>query len=210
MPLDSDDLIAITDHCVGTLAGLVDRDWQTPAAGLDWTCRETLEHLCGLSYAPMLALRATTIPKLAFAVHPDFPIDWLLVTMRTTAVIVAEVARAAPADARAFHPAGTADASGFVAMMADELVLHTHDIASAFDAPYRPDGFSTRRILGRLFPWWPRDADPWLALQWANGRIALEGHLALGESWLWHSAPLTEWDGTIPKWDPVTRAKMTY
>ncbi len=202
--LDSDDLIAVADHCIGSLAPLVDRDWETPAQNTDWTCRQTLEHVCGLSYAPMLALRADTIPKLAFAVYENFPIDWLLVTARTTAVIVAEVARAAPPDTRAFHPAGVADAPGFVAMMAAELVLHTHDIASAFDAPYKPDDFTIRGLLDRLFPWWPEGEDPWLALQWASGRIALGDHAKQGDRWVWHCAPLSEWDGTIPEWDPVS------
>lgn len=202
--LESDDLIAIADHCVGSLAALVDRDWDTQARNTDWTCRQTLEHVCGLSYAPMLALRADTIPKLAFAVHENFPIDWLLVSARTTAVIVAEVARAAPPDARAFHPAGVADAEGFVAMMAAELVLHTHDIASAFDASYKPDDFTIRALLDRLFPWWPPDEDPWSALQWCSGRIALGNRPKQGDRWAWHCAPLSEWDGTIAEWDPVS------
>jgi pilus assembly protein CpaC len=37
----------------------------------------------------------------------------------------------------------------------------------------------------------------------ANGRISLPGHPSPGANWSWHCAPLDEWDGTIPQWDPV-------
>ena len=208
--LDSDDLIAVADHCVNFLAPLTDRDWDTPAAGLEWSCRQTLEHLGSLSYAPVLALRATELPKFGFSVFPDLPVDWLLPTARTNALIVAEVARAASPDVRAWHPAGMADPSGFIAMMADELVVHTHDIATALGADYRPDSFVTRALLDRLFPWWPREAELWDALLWAHGRTELPGYPSLGADWLWHCAPVDEWDGTVPRWDPVTQSKRAH
>lgn len=208
--LDPDDLIAVADHCVGTLHGLTDRDWDVQAANTEWSCRETLEHVCGLSYAPILALRSPVWIDLAFGVAKGVPIGWVLVTARTMAVIVAEVARAAPAETRAYHPCGLADPAGFLAMTASELVLHTADIATAFGAPYRPDEFTTRSILDRLFPWWPRDEDPWTALQWCSGRTALADRLSLADTWAWHCAPLDEWDGTIPEWDPVTNTKVTH
>lgn len=208
--LGPDDLIAVADHCTNSLAPLTDRDWEVPAGDLTWTCRETLEHLGSLSYAPILALRATAIPKIAFSVFPEMPVDWLLVTARTNAVIVAEVARAAPAHVRAYHPAGMADPSGFIAMMGDEFVVHTHDIATSLGADYQPDVYVARALLDRLFPWWPRDVEPWNALLWAHGRRDLPGYPHVDETWLWHCAPLEEWNGTVPRWDPVTRAKAKH
>lgn len=50
--------------------------------------------------------------------------------------------------------------------------------------------------------WWPRAETPWDALRWANGRISIPGYDSPGSSWLWHCAPLDEWDGRIPRWDP--------
>jgi hypothetical protein len=120
-------------------------------------------------------------------------------------VILAEVARAAPASARAFHPAGVADPSGWVAMGMDELLVHTHDIAKGLGVPFDIDGGLARLVLDRLFPWWPTDADPVAALLWANGRADLPTIPTPGAAWLWHCAPLAEWDGTIPIWDPVRK-----
>jgi len=199
----ADDLVAAADLCFGTLEPLVDRNWTGRAGNLDWNGRQTLEHLCVLAYAPVLAARASTFRTLALAVRPGAAIDELLYTMKVMALILAEVARAAPPTARALHPAGMADPSGFVAMGIDELLVHTHDIATGLDAHFEPDDRLPRLVLDRLFPWWPRECDPWRALLWANGRTALPHHDSLGADWSWHCAPLTEWDGTVPRWDPV-------
>jgi hypothetical protein len=99
-------------------------------------------------------------------------------------------------------------ASGFLAMGMDELLVHTHDIASALGAAFEPAPPVATLVLDRLFPWWPREAEPWQALLRANGRIALPGHAQLGEEWLWHCAPLVDWDGSIPRWDPVEKKRV--
>ncbi|MCI3949753.1 MAG: acetyltransferase, partial [Acidimicrobiales bacterium] len=125
---EPDDLIATVDGCVAVLRPLLDRDWDVPAGGLDWTCRETLEHVCGLAYAPVLATRAAAFRPLALAVAPGAPLGDLLWTVEVMSRILAEVARAAPSSARAYHVAGTADPSGFVAMGMDELLVHAADI----------------------------------------------------------------------------------
>jgi len=200
-----DDLIATARSCHEATAPLADRDWSTRAGDLEWSCRETLAHLCGLAYAPVLATRAKDFRPLALAVVPEAPVDDLLWTMRTMAAVLAEVARAAPPSARAFHPAGPADATGFVAMGSAELLAHTHDITAGLGEPFEPDHDTAVAVLDRLFPWWPRDTRPVPALLWANGRIALPDHDRLGEEWLWHSAPLEEWDGSMPRWDPVAK-----
>ena len=198
-----DDLIEVAEHSVATLAPLVGGDWSLPAGGLEWTCRQTLEHLCALAYGPQLATRATSFEPLALTVDPNAPLERLLATVHAMALTLAEVARGAPPEARAFHPAGMADRSGFVAMGMDELLVHTHDIAGSLGAGFGPEDRLVRLVLDRLFPWWPRDADPWAALLWVNGRAPLPGHPRLGAEWLWHCAPLEEWDGTVPRWDPV-------
>ena len=78
--LDSDDLIAVADHCVGTLRALSDRNWSIRATNDERSCREVIEHVCCLSYAPILALRAPDWIDLAFGVARGTPIEWVLVT----------------------------------------------------------------------------------------------------------------------------------
>ena len=203
-----DDLIATADACAAVLAPLLDRDWDVPAADVDWTCRQTLEHVCGLAYGPVLAARSIAFRPLALTVATGAPIADLLHTAQAMARVLAEVARAAPPSTRAYHPAGMSDPGGFVAMGMDELLVHTGDIATGLGAPSAPDERLVRLVLDRLFPWWPRDAEPWTALRWANGRLDLPGAPSLGATWVWHSAPLEEWDGAIPRWDPVAGRLM--
>jgi len=107
-----------------------------------------------------------------------------------------------------------ADPTGFAAMACDELLVHGRDIAEGWAQPFEPDRDLCARVLARLFPWAPRNTDPWDALRWANGRSALPDHPRLAPDWAWLSAPLTEWDGQRPAasqppdrytWDPTGR-----
>ena len=104
----------------------------------------------------------------------------LVSTLYDSAVVLGEVARAAPPEARAYHPAGMADPSRFVAMEADELLVHTSDIVEGSGDEWEPSERLAVLVLDRLFPWWPRQARPWEALLWANGRRALPGQRRSG------------------------------
>jgi len=198
-----DELIRVADLCLAALEPVAGSDWTARAGRLEWSCRQTLEHLCSLAYTSQLATRAQSFRPMALQVSQAAPIDQLLWTMHVGAVVLAEVARAAPPAARAFHPAGMADASGWVAMGMDEWLIHTGDIAAGLAVSFEPEPDVARPVLDRLFPWWPQQADPWVALLWANGRASLPGHVDPGAEWQWHCAPLEDWDGTIPRWDPV-------
>ena len=91
-----------------------------------------------------------------------------------------------------------ADASGFIAMGCEEMLMHTADILQGLARPFRPPDDLTARVLARLFPWAP-EGDVWASLRWVSGRIALPDHARLGADWYWHCAPLDEWDGTVKK-----------
>jgi DinB superfamily len=194
-------LVEVAQECLSTLTPLADSDWSRRAGTIEWSCRSTLAHLGLLPYSQQLALRAIDFKPVAHTTRTSASIEELLWTVEVAAHTLAEIAKAAPASARGFHPAGLSDAEGFVAMAIDELVIHTHDIASGLGVAFVPDDTLVVRLLDRLFPWWPRDAAPWDALLWANGRRALPNQADLGSTWLWHCAPLSEWDGTIPFWD---------
>lgn len=91
-----------------------------------------------------------------------------------------------------------ADASGFAALACDELLVHTSDIAAGLGVSFDPPREVCARVLGRLFPWAPRDQDPWEALRWANGHAPLGERPRLAPEWVAHPAPLQEWDGVDP------------
>jgi hypothetical protein len=95
--------------------------------------------------------------------------------------------------------AGMADRSGFLAMGCDEILIHTDDILRGLGSSFSPPPEIVSRVLARLFPWAPTNTDPWETLRWANGRADLGDLPNPGPNWIWHCAPLEEWDGTIPQ-----------
>src|SRR5438445_480517 len=145
-----DELIRVADLCLAALEPVAGSDWTARAGRLEWSCRQTLEHLCSLAYTSQLATRAQSFRPMALQVVQAAPIDQLLWTMHVGAVVLAEVARAAPPAARAFHPAGMADASGWVAMGMDEWLIHTGDIAAGLAGAN--DGTSGPDAIGKT-PW---------------------------------------------------------
>ena len=92
-----------------------------------------------------------------------------------------------------------ADACGFLAMGCDETLVHCWDAIRGLGGEFAAPADLAARVLGRLFPWAPTDTPPWQTLLWANGRVDLFGRFPrLGPDWVWHCAPLDEWDGTVP------------
>jgi hypothetical protein len=184
-----------------TLEAALDRDWSVRAGDLEWSCRRTLDHIVDslMLYAASLATRAAGRMSPPRNGDLDATVEHLLVSVGAAAAIMAEVARAAPPGTRAFHPAGLADVSGWLALAAEEILLHTDDIAQGLGLKFRPPDELSARIRARIFPWAPAEIDPWAALRWAAGRAALPDRERLGPDWYWHCAPLSEWDGTIKK-----------
>lgn len=201
-----DDLRAAATACVGALRPAAELDWGVRAGDLRWTARRTLDHLPDalLHYAGQLAARADRRLPFPRNRDPEASVGDLLELVSVAAAILAEVAVAAGPNARAFHPAGRADVSGFLAMGCDEVLIHTGDITRGLGVAFTPPPELCRRVVQRLFPWAPEGFDPWATLCWANGRTALPGHDLPGHDrldsdWYWHCAPLDEWDGTIPR-----------
>lgn len=133
-----------------------------------------------------------------FRAHPDASNADLLDVLEAAAATLAAVARDAPPGARAYHSAGMADTTGFLAMGCDEILVHGWDAVRGFGAEFTPPTELAERVLRRLFPWAPITDPPWEALLWANGRADLPSRKRLGPDWVSHCAPLDEWDGTVP------------
>lgn len=195
--VDAADVRRAADALVALLDNSDPEQWSAPAGELDWTISDVLAHLadvCGF-YAIHLALRSRRRLRFDVTLHASAPPGDRVATIAALAEHLAGTIVAAPADARAWHHHGMADAGGFAAMATDELLVHAADIAQSLGVAFRPTPDTCRRVLARLFPWAPADADPWSALLWANGRIALPGHARLDPDWAWVSGPLSEWDG---------------
>ena len=187
--------------CRETLSDLIDLDWSTQAGELEWSCRQTLEHIpyTNLFYSSQLALTSDERLPRARGGEDQLTVTELVLSVEVNAAILEHVIRAAPDSARSFHPAGMADRSGFAAMGCDEILIHTADIAAGFGIDFKPPEDLCGRVLARLFPWVTADVGHWEALQWANGRIPLAGLGPQDTNWLWHCAPLDEWNGQIPR-----------
>ena len=195
--VEPDDLILAATAVAEAISPVIEGDWSGRAGGIDWTCRQTLDHVPNalLLYAAHLATRATRgLPAPRDGDLMASPRRLLGVVVET-AHILASVGQGVDSSERAFHPAGMADAEGFCAMGCDEILVHGKDIAVGMGVPFDPPVELVARVLARLFPWAPTDVDPWVALLWANGRTELPGHGRLDADWYWQAAPLSEWDG---------------
>lgn len=202
MDLMHDDDISLAVEITGSALAVVDgSDWEQPARQLEWTRRRTLDHMADalLYYAGHVARRATARVAPVRSGKPEAAPDDLGGDVTTAAAILSALLGAAPAGMRAFHPAGMADADGFRAMACDELLVHTFDITDGWGEGLEPPRELIERVLNRLFPWAPEGIDPWPALLWCNGRIELPAHPQLDRDWLWHCAPLDEWDGSVAR-----------
>lgn len=175
----------------------LDGAWEERPQALDWSCRETLVHVvrCLTNYGALLARQASG-PVAVPLMSEEVTVVELLDAVHSTSCVLSMVVAASSSTARAWHPAGTSDASGFAAMACDELLVHAADIAAVLCVEFQPSAPLCDRVLRRLFPWAPPAVDPWRGLLWANGRGFLDD-LPPDPDWLWHCAPLEEWDGNV-------------
>ncbi|MDH4115978.1 MAG: maleylpyruvate isomerase N-terminal domain-containing protein [Acidimicrobiia bacterium] len=197
--ITTDDLREATDLATQTLSPHTGNDWSVKAGTLDWSCRDTLDHIISalMFYAGQIGTRATSRRRRIRAGDPEArPEDLLEVLGTAAAVLSGSIDTMRPSE-RAYHPAGMSDASGFAAMAVDEVLVHTWDIASGLGIRFGPDTPLVPRLVERLYPWAGFDPDPWAMLLWCNGRVRLGGREQLGADWSWWSRPLAEWDGAI-------------
>ncbi len=199
----TDELDRAVDSVVAALTPAIDRDWQTPAGSLDWSCRFTAEHVahCQLAYAMQLASRAPSHYVRFFSrAIEDSTTAQVLELLEACGRLLSAVVRAAQPTDRGFHPYGMADAEGTAGMGCIELLVHGGDIAAGLGLPFAPPSDVCAWVLARMFPdrqaecasLGSADLDPWAALQWATGRISLPGLPDVGSKWRWHSAPLAD------------------
>jgi hypothetical protein len=200
-PVTPDDLRYSAALCADSIRRLDPELWDKLAYGLEWTRSKTSAHIADSLdfYSGDLALATQEQLESAGLHYQEGTVAGAAGQVEFSAAALARVAEATPAGTRAFHPTGMADAEAFLAMGCVEILLHGYDAVVGTEAEFDPDNDLCQRVLGRLFPWAPLDAEGWRTLLWATGRGELEGQEFLGESWVWHNDLLSEWEGTIRK-----------
>ncbi|MGA8117561.1 MAG: hypothetical protein WCA46_28320 [Actinocatenispora sp.] len=203
----TEDLDGVVSVVVDALRPAVDQDWSVPAGTLDWSCRDTAEHLgtVFVHYAAQLAVRARTryvrwVSRSPEVAPPAGVLEFVEGAGRICALTVAGTAPTA----RAFHPYGISDPEGFAGGCCIEALVHGYDIATGLGVPFDPPRDLCVRILARMFPHHTAtladaDTDPWTALRWATGRADLPGLPTVG-TWKWRATPLDEpWTTPTPE-----------
>jgi hypothetical protein len=200
--MDASTLRASLHACRGYLEDLPADAWSADVPFMKLTVSGTVLHIaqCMLWYSVDLSAGPPELPTVEIQVKTDVSPGDAVRTLTTAGLLLAAAVDAAGPDARAWHPAGLADPSGVAAMGCDELLVHTGDIATALDVPFEPPTEPAEATLRRLFPWAAADVRPWPELLWANDRMDLPDRPRPGSGWVWHCAPLSEWDGQIPAW----------
>lgn len=196
-PFTADDLAAVLASALDALRPAVDLDWGAPAGDLAWTCAKTCAHVADdlVAFAAQLAARVPSgyAPFLTSPRRRTAPAG-LLTNLEAGGALLVLAARAALPDARGFHGWGMADAEGFAALGAAEVIVHTYDIASGLGVSYAPGPDLCHALLDRL----GRDldltdsdlanADSVEVLLWASGRRDLPGR-PRRTRWRWWPAP---------------------
>jgi len=201
-----EDLERAGDLIFDAISPGVTANWSEVSAGsLRWTVRETVVHMASTCafYSAHLAGQARAEIPVTLASVGDPPNLTMLGTVTVTPRVLAAVARCASPETRGYHWTGFADATGFLAMGCDEMLIHAHDVTRGLALPFSIPEDLAQKILARLYPWAPHGVNPGDVLLWVNGRRKMPGQSR--QDWQrWHSAPLDEWDGSIP--DPVAKS----
>lgn len=189
-PLIRPELITrVAEQTQLALGPVLRADWNVPAGELEWSCRTTAVHLADSYFAHAARVAAQPqdwfVPAEVSVDHSAAPLDVLQVIDACAQLLQCAAAGADPAS-RAWHPWGTSDPAGSVAMGAVEGLVHTWDICRGLGRDWLPPADLCRPVLDRLFPNAP-DVDPAHALLWCTGRIALGDQPRL-ETWRWYSA----------------------
>jgi hypothetical protein len=190
---ETTDVPAAARESVAALTSYTDLDWQQlPAAGLQWSCRQTTLHMldCLYFYAMQVIYGDPgTYLCTELALDDSASPPRLLAALTAHAELLDRIAQSADPGLRAHHNYGVSDPAGFAAMGVVETLIHTFDVVRGLNPadPWRPPAALAAPVLARLFPHAP-SGDPTDVLLYCCGRAAL-GELPQQTEW--------QWDGTV-------------
>jgi len=182
------DVDAALAEMLAVLGPRTAEDWTVRAGPLDWTCRQTAEHIGHdlLAYAGQLAAQPVdAYLPIDLHVRPTATPAEVLQAVTACGRLLSNALAAATPEVRAWHW-GPCDPTGFAAMGVAETLLHTHDITRGLSVDWLPPGPLSAAVLDRLFPTAP-PGDPTQVLLWCTGRGELDG-LPHQTSWTWQAA----------------------
>lgn len=121
-------------------------------------------------YVPFRLTHYGTGQRGVIFADPDDGVGGLLRVLASCGDLLAAMAGAAPPGLRGWHPYGSSDPEGLLAMGIAEVLLHSHDVLTGLDTGWRPDDQLCDRLLHRLFTRTaPADVDRWRVLLWLTG-----------------------------------------
>lgn len=200
---DAQDILDSARWFAELLLTATTQELDVPAGDVEWSCWRTAEHVGDdmLAYALQLAAQAPDdyLPLTAadggddvVRVAATAGTQGLATTVQALAALLAAQVGTAGPDARAFHPHGVSDPTGFAAMGVVEILVHGYDVAQGLGVdigPGRPHALPAgpaERAVGRLFDEAPATR-PEASLLWCTGRIALPG-APRRSRWRWDSS----------------------
>ncbi len=183
-----EDFEGLTDEVVAAWRAGSDRDWDSKAGTLEWTCRKTADHAVDCTFAPafMLASRKQDA-------YPDMGSVWssgphaspaqLVQTLEIASRVLVAVVADAPAEIRAVirrrRDMMLAPPRDFLPRAATELILHAHDVCKGLDVAFEPPATVCANLIAHTAEWpWAQPGwrkpnvtdDPWGELLAASGR----------------------------------------
>lgn len=178
--MTDDEFEALCDLALGALGDVAGLDWSVRAGDLEWTCRETVDHLIdGLfSYALQVA---TGTPSGFVAVgelhaEPDATPHQLVGALGGITVLLVRALRGSPPDVTASDGVLALGLSDWRARAGYELALHTDDVLVGLGRSFDLPADLSRAVLASEALWIldraaaDQQVDPWLALRAGSGR----------------------------------------
>jgi uncharacterized protein (TIGR03083 family) len=159
MPAETDIWAGLIGDVVGELdallVGMPSSAWQSPAANVGWSCRDTADHIAG-DFAHYAAQIVGQPPdhyvKFSFDTSRATTAAELCEVVRVAGGLLAAAVRTAGPHCLGWHPHGYFTAAGFAAIGAAEGLVHGYDIAAGVGMPWSPGQGLCEQVLRAVFP----------------------------------------------------------